>query len=84
MTARAALTACHLANPAANWQRPSPESYRPGKYGTSMRCGIPGRKPIRPDVGWAGRKDFGEVEQALARSGAFTHPEPPGTSAASA
>ena len=45
---------------------------------------IAGRKPIRLDVGRAGRKDFGEVEQALARSGAFTHPEPPCTSAASA
>ncbi len=49
-----------------------------------MRCGIPGRKPIRLDVDWAGRKDFGEVEQALARSGAFTHLEPPYPSAANA
>jgi hypothetical protein len=51
-------------------------SYRSGKYGASLRCGIPGRKPILLHWGWAGRKDFTEVEKVLARSGAFAKLDP--------
>jgi hypothetical protein len=48
------------------------------------RCGmaqIPGHKPILLHVGRAGRKDFADVEIALARSGAFAKLEPPYPSA---
>lgn len=51
-------------------------SYRSGKYGASLRCEIPGRKPILLHWGWAGRKDFTEVEKVLARSGAFAKLDP--------
>ena len=51
-------------------------SYRSGKYGASLRCEIPGRKPILLHWGWAGRKDFTEVENVLARSGAFAKLDP--------
>jgi hypothetical protein len=51
-------------------------NYRSGKYGTSIRCEIPGRKPLLLHVGRAGRKDFAEVEMALARSGAFATLDP--------
>jgi hypothetical protein len=52
-------------------------SYRSGKYGASLRCGIPGRKPILLHWGRAGRTDFAEVEKVLARSGAFAKLDPP-------
>jgi hypothetical protein len=52
-------------------------NYRSGNYGASIRCQIPGRKPIRLQVGRAGRKDFAEVEMVLARSGAFAQFDPP-------
>lgn len=51
--------------------------YRPGKYGASLRCEIPDRKPILLRWGRAGRKDFAEVEKVLARSGAFAKLDPP-------
>jgi hypothetical protein len=52
-------------------------SYRSGEYGASLRCEIPGRKPILLHWGRAGRKDFAEVEKVLARSGAFAKLDPP-------
>jgi hypothetical protein len=52
-------------------------NYRSGKYGTSIRCEIPGRKPLLLRVGRAGRKDFAEVDMVLARSGAFAKLDPP-------
>jgi hypothetical protein len=58
-------------------------SYRSGKYGTSIRCEIPGRKPMMLHVGRAGRKDFAEVDMVLARSGAFAKLDPPYPSAES-
>jgi hypothetical protein len=58
-------------------------SYRSGKYGTSIRCEIPGRKPILLQVGRAGRKDFAEVDMVLALSGAFAKLDPPYPSAES-
>ena len=58
-------------------------SYRSGKYGASLRCGIPGRKPILLRWSRAGRKDFAEVELVLARSGAFARLAPPYPSAES-
>jgi len=51
-------------------------TYRSGRYGTSVRCEIPGRKPILLHASPAGRKDFAEVEMVLARSGAFAKLEP--------
>jgi hypothetical protein len=50
--------------------------YRPGRYGTSIRCDIPGRKPVLLHAGPTGRKDFAEVEMVLARSGAFAKLDP--------
>jgi hypothetical protein len=52
-------------------------NYRSGKYGNSIRCETPGHKRIRLDTRRAGRKDFAQVEIALARSGAFTKLDPP-------
>jgi hypothetical protein len=52
-------------------------NYRSGKYGSSVRCEIPGHKRIRLAVGRAGRKDFAGVDMALARSGTFTKLDPP-------
>jgi hypothetical protein len=51
-------------------------NYRSGKYGTSIRCEIPGRKPMLLNVSRAGRKDFAEVDMVLARSGAFAKLDP--------
>jgi len=51
-------------------------SYRSGKYGASLRCGIPDCKPILLHEGRAGRKDFAEVEKVLARTGAFAKLDP--------
>ena len=56
-------------------------NYRSGNYGASIRCQIPGHKPILLHVGRAGRKDFAEVEMVLARSGAFAKLDPPYPSA---
>jgi len=56
-------------------------NYRSGKYGASIRCRVPGRKPILLHVGRAGRKDFAEIEMVLARSGAFAKLDPPYPSA---
>jgi hypothetical protein len=56
-------------------------SYRSGKYGASLRCEIPGRKPILLHWGRAGREDFAELEKVLARSGAFAKLDPPYPSA---
>ena len=56
--------------------------YQRGKYASSIQCEIPGHKRIRLNVGRAGRKDFAEVEEALARSGAFTKLDPPWPAAA--
>lgn len=58
-------------------------NHRSGKYGVSIRCEIPGRKPILLRVGRAGRKDFAEVDMVLARSGAFAKLDPPYPSAES-
>lgn len=52
-------------------------SYRSGHYRASIRCEVPGRKAILLHVSRAGRKDFAEVEMALARSGAFAKLDPP-------
>jgi hypothetical protein len=52
-------------------------SYRAGRHGTSIRCEIPGHRPIRLDMRRAGCADFAEVDAALARSGAFTRLDPP-------
>lgn len=52
-------------------------NYRSGRHGASVRCHIPGRKPILLHVGRAGRKDFAEIEMALVRSGAFAKLDPP-------
>jgi hypothetical protein len=49
-------------------------NYRSGKSGASIRCQLPGRKPI---VLHAGRKDFTEVEMVFAYSGAFAQFDPP-------
>jgi hypothetical protein len=56
-------------------------SCRSGNYGASIRCEIPGRKPILLHVGRARRKDFAEVEMVLTRSGAFAKLDPPYPSA---
>ena len=56
-------------------------NYRSGNYGTSIRCQVPGHKPILLHVGRAGRKDFAEVVKVLARSGAFAKLDPPCPSA---
>jgi hypothetical protein len=52
-----------------------------GNYGASIRCQIPGRKPILLHAGRAGRKDFAEAVKVLARSGAFAKSDPPQPSA---
>jgi hypothetical protein len=52
-------------------------NYRSGRYGTSFRCEMPGRKPMLLHVGRSGRKDFAEVDMVLARSGAFAKLDPP-------
>jgi hypothetical protein len=52
-------------------------AYRPRRHVSSIQCEIPGRKRIWLDAGRAGRNDFAKVEEALARSGAFTEIEPP-------
>ncbi len=57
-------------------------SYRSGKYGASVRCEIPGAKPILLHWGRAWRTDFSEVEKVLARSCAFAQLDPPYLSAA--
>lgn len=51
-------------------------SYRSGRYGTSIRCEMPGRKPMLLHVGRAWRKDFAQVDMVLARSGAFAKLDP--------
>ena len=56
-------------------------NYRSGNYGTSIRCQVPGRKPVLLHVGRARRKDFAEVVKVLARSGAFAKLDPPYPSA---
>jgi hypothetical protein len=56
-------------------------NYRSGSYGTSIRCQVPGRKPILLHAGRAGRKDFAEVVMVLARSGTFAKMDPPYPSA---
>ena len=52
-------------------------NYRQGKFGASIRCEIPGGKPIRLRWGRAGRADSAQVEMVLARSGAFAKSDPP-------
>jgi hypothetical protein len=52
-------------------------SYRSGKFGASLRCDMPGRKPLLLHWSRAQRKDFAEVDTALARSGAFATFDPP-------
>jgi len=52
-------------------------NYRSSNYGASIRCEIPGHKPILLHVGRAGRQDFAGVEMVLARSGAFAKLDPP-------
>jgi hypothetical protein len=52
-------------------------AYRPRKYASSIQCEIPGHKRIWLDAGRSGRKGFAEVEEALARSGAFAKLGPP-------
>jgi hypothetical protein len=49
-------------------------NYRSGKYGTSVRCEIPGRRPV---LLHAGREEFAGVDRALARVGAFAKLDPP-------
>jgi hypothetical protein len=52
-------------------------NHRSGRYGSSVRCEIPGHKRIRLAVGRAGHNDFAGVDMTLARSGAFTKQDPP-------
>ncbi len=52
-------------------------NYRHGKFGASIRCEIPGGKPIGLHWGRAGRADSIQVEMVLARSGAFAKSDPP-------
>lgn len=56
-------------------------NYRSGSYGSSIRCQVPGRKPMLLHASRARRKDFAEVVQVLARSGAFAKLDPPYPSA---
>lgn len=56
-------------------------NYRSGKYGTSIRCDVPGRKPVLLRISRAWVKDFAEVDAVLARSGAFAKLDPPYPSA---
>jgi hypothetical protein len=52
-------------------------NYRSSRYGTSIRCEIPGRKPMLLHVSRARRRNFAELEMMLARSGAFAKLDPP-------
>jgi hypothetical protein len=56
-------------------------NYRSGNYGASIRCQVPGRKPMLLHAGRAGRRDFAEVVRVLACSGAFAKLDPPYPSA---
>jgi hypothetical protein len=49
-------------------------SYRSGKYATSVRYELPGRRPVRLS---AGREEFAGVDRALARAGAYAKLDPP-------
>jgi hypothetical protein len=51
--------------------------HRHGKFGASIRCEIPGRKPIVLHWSRARRADFARVEMILAHSGAFAKLDPP-------
>jgi hypothetical protein len=57
--------------------------YRSGKFGASIRCDIPGRRPVLLHWSRAGRKDFAKINTALVRSGAFANFDPPYPSAKS-
>ncbi|HTW03355.1 MAG TPA: hypothetical protein VMF87_23835 [Streptosporangiaceae bacterium] len=52
-------------------------NYRRSKSGASIRCEIPGGKPVTLHWSRARRADFARVELALARSGAFATLDPP-------
>jgi hypothetical protein len=49
-------------------------NYRSGKYGTSVWCECPGRRPM---LLHAGREEFAGVDRALARAGAYAKLDPP-------
>jgi hypothetical protein len=51
--------------------------YRSGRHWSSIRCAIPGRKPIRLAASRGWHRDFAQVELALAGSGAFAGLDPP-------
>lgn len=52
-------------------------AHRQGQFGASIRCEVPGRKPIVLHWSRASRADFARVEMILARSGAFAKDDPP-------
>jgi hypothetical protein len=52
-------------------------SCRRGKFGASIRCEFPGRRPIVLHWAPAARADYASVEIVLSRSGAFAKLDPP-------